>query len=188
LIALKFEEVIDMKDKAPFLLSPVVAGVIMATLLSLAGTRTNLNAQGAPIAIAAPQLGNEFDSNEIAAEGKYKNRLLAITGIIENFRKGPFGGTYVDLSTGQMFSAVHCEFKEGYDAQLAQYRKGAKITIMGTCKGMILGSVMLDDCHLPANTGNEDIGRSETTNGRDQAPQTHPSNVYHPTVPRSVSG
>jgi hypothetical protein len=94
------------------------------------------------ISITAEQLYKEYDANEIAADLKYKNKYLRVTGEIRDIRKGFGDAPYVNLATGVFTHQVLVTFPAGkYDNQLATYSTGTAIEVTGKCTGKTLGMV-----------------------------------------------
>ena len=107
-------------------------------------------AGGPAVTIDADALHAEYDANEVAADGKYKGKVLEVTGTVKEVKKGPFGGQEVELesSRNQFLSSVDCEFPDSAQGALAKLRKGQRVSIRGKCKGLLVGSVQLDNCVL----------------------------------------
>jgi len=100
--------------------------------------------------VTAGQLLDEYDANEVAAELKYKNKLIAVSGYVDSINvNGITGEPYVNLigSPGEWtLSWVRCTFPISAQTSLATLSEGDYVTIIGTCKYYILSSVTVDDC------------------------------------------
>lgn len=108
-------------------------------------TPDKIPAQKAVISITAEQLYKEYEDNEIAADMKYKNKLLQITGTIRVIRKTFGDAPHLNLATGHFSHQVMITFpSEKYDKQLAEFNRGDSIVITGTCGGLILGMIAID--------------------------------------------
>ena len=104
-----------------------------------------------PIRIAANKLMAEYQKNEIAADERYKGKLLAVTGIVANVGKGIDDTAYVALVTGDMIFKIQCFFEKKDNAALAQLGSGVEVTVIGWCDGKIKeGNVVLKKCALKA--------------------------------------
>lgn len=106
----------------------------------------------AAISISAVQLYKEYDSNGVAADKKYKDKLLAVTGAVDSIDKDILDTPYVTLRTqsfgsGLYSAEVQCMFEENHDA-LANLSKGQTVTIVGKCNGNSLINVILENCQL----------------------------------------
>lgn len=96
--------------------------------------------------VTAIQLYNAFNENEIAADSKYKNKVIEVTGEVNSVEKS-WGTIYVDLDVNWL-PMVHCAMNEDQIDAVAALKKGQKIIIRGTCTGVFLTIVSLDDCVL----------------------------------------
>jgi hypothetical protein len=108
--------------------------------------------EGIPVSVQT--LYSDYETNEAAADIKYKNKKLAVTGTIMNISSGYDDSYYVTLlsHTTEMFGieigGVDCYFSNAYE--VADLRKGNKITISGKCTGKS-GGVELKGCSILNN-------------------------------------
>jgi tetratricopeptide (TPR) repeat protein len=115
---------------------------------------TGLGAAEKPVKVAADKLMAEYQKNEIAADTRYKGKMLAVTGIVINVGKGIGDTAYVALVTGDIIFKIQCFFEKQDDAVLAQLGSGVQVTIIGWCEGKIKeGNVVLKKCALKAQLG-----------------------------------
>ncbi len=102
--------------------------------------------------ISANQLMDEYVANEVAAQLKYGDKLIAVSGYVDSVNINDFTGEpYVKLvgSPGDWaLCAVRCTFPISAQASLATLSEGDFVTITGTCKRYFLCDVMVDDCYL----------------------------------------
>lgn len=105
--------------------------------------RTNVNRVG------ISQILNEYKSNEVAADEKYKDRKVQVTGIINSIGKDLLGTMYVTLGTGQQFELYFFQamFDDEYKSQIVSLRKGDKITVVCRVTGLII-NVLAEECEL----------------------------------------
>jgi len=105
-----------------------------------------------PIAVDAKVLTKEYDSNELAADGKYKGKLLAVTGKISNIAE-TFGNITVSLEGSDLTKSVMCSFEESEKPSVAALKKGEKVTLVGTGDGSTAGLyVGLQNCKIAPAT------------------------------------
>ncbi len=92
------------------------------------------------IEITASQLYSEYKANEIAADQKYKGKMLKVTGVVSSIGKDIFGSPYVVLTGGGEYEVwgVQCTFSSTYEPQLAKLTKGQQVTVTGKCKGYLI--------------------------------------------------
>ena len=96
--------------------------------------------------VSATELHNIFQDNEVAANKKYKGKVIEVKGTVYKVDTG-WLGTYVYLDVG-LFSEIHCEMASGQEDILASLWKGQTVVIRGRCTGKTLGSVFLDNCKV----------------------------------------
>lgn len=105
-----------------------------------------------PVAIDAKVLTKEYDDNELAADGKYKGKSLAVTGKISNIAE-TLGNITVSLEGHEFTKTVMCSFEESEKASVAALKKGEKATLIGTGDGSTGGLyVGLQNCKVAAAT------------------------------------
>lgn len=100
-----------------------------------------------PIKISALQLSEEYNANKIAADQKYKDRILEVSGVINSIDKDILNTPYITLR-GQEFSlfGVQCMFDKSQEDKLAKLIKGQSITITGKVSGELIGNIILRNC------------------------------------------
>ncbi len=98
------------------------------------------NAKG--IAITADALSKEYTSDEKAADTKYLNKAIEVSGTISEIDKNQDGGTMAILQTSDPAAGIQCTMRE----KNVTLTKGQNITIKGFCSGNGLTGVSLTDC------------------------------------------
>jgi hypothetical protein len=126
-------------------------------LLALAiGLAPHLFAQGRVRYVKIETLLADYRGNEIAADQKYKNKTLVVTGVITRVAdtsnandKSDDSGSYMiwlgplpkpDVKNGERKNAdassvIVCYFTRGKKSDLLKLRAGQVITIRGRCRG-----------------------------------------------------
>ena len=127
----------------------ILASLIFAALLTASIAPTAYAQE--PIKITPKQLADEYDENEIAADQKYKGKILEMSGEIDDFGKGIFDAPYIKLEAG-FLSWVYCYLSKSYEPQLAQLSKGQRVTVQGVCDGIGFAYPELKDCILVETT------------------------------------
>lgn len=124
-------------------------------------TSTNNNQQGsnptpaaAPIMVSADQLMSDYANNEIAADNKYKNQTLEISGLVQSVNEGILSDPYIVIvpTENTAFSGIQCHFNESQAQELSTLNSGQSITVEGTGNGEILGEQMVEDCSIISAT------------------------------------
>ena len=128
--------------------SPSVASTDATTPAQTAAS-SNIEAPAAPpIAVSATQLSEDYDANEIAADAKYKNKAVDVTGTIDTIGKDILNNPYVALKTAEYSAfSVQCMFPQSEEATLANLSAGQQVTLEGTVSGKTL-NVLLDSCSI----------------------------------------
>lgn len=101
--------------------------------------------------VSAEALHAEYAANEIAADEKYKGKLIVVFGSLAEIRKDAFDNAVLDLATGKSqlsLYEVHCKLRESEQGQAASLGKGTVVFVKGRCDGFLLKSVMLSDCAI----------------------------------------
>ena len=98
------------------------------------------------ITLTSDQLFAEYDANDIAADKKYKGRILEVSGSVSDISRDILDNIYVTLKSGQfeVFS-IQCFFADSFEDKAAELRPDQYLTIRGRCDGKF-GNVMLKDC------------------------------------------
>jgi len=92
--------------------------------------------------IAADVLAKEYNTDEKAADTKYLNKAIEVSGTVIEVEHNQDGGAMVILQTGDPETSVQCTMRD----KGASPAKGQKVVIKGFCSGSIMGSVLLTDC------------------------------------------
>lgn len=83
--------------------------------------------------VTAEQIFNEFTANESAANQKYLNKAIEVSGEVAEVKKNQDSNTVVILKTTDPIFGVNCTFKEDPGA----IQPGGNITFKGICTGFI---------------------------------------------------
>jgi tetratricopeptide (TPR) repeat protein len=125
-------------------------GAIFALVIALEFLILSAGAGAAekPIRIAADKLMAAYLNNEVAADARYKEKLLAVTGLVANVGKDK-GDNYVALEALDIIGKIQCFFEKGDDNSLAQLGSGVQVTIIGRCEGKTKeDNILLKKCVL----------------------------------------
>ncbi len=107
-----------------------------------APTRSSVPSSPALIVSASTILAH-YKANEVAADDYYKGKYIEVEGKIRSITKNAFDIPVVSLEAGSSFDTVDCHYPKGSNRP-ASYMRGENVTIEGYCKGMILGSILID--------------------------------------------
>lgn len=94
------------------------------------------------IPITAVELAKEFSANESAANAKYLNKWLEVSGTVSEVDKNQEGGTMLVLDSGDPMTGVQCSMRE----KDAGANKGQTVKLKGMCSGSGIMGVSLTRC------------------------------------------
>ena len=116
---------------------------------SSSSTNSNSNQQEVAkeesIKVTARTLYAEYEANEIQADEKYKNKLLEVSGTIENIGKDILDDPYVSLKTDNVIGSVQCMLADSEQSKASQLQKGASIVLEGKNSGKMM-NIILRNC------------------------------------------
>ncbi|WP_153140793.1 OB-fold protein [Paraburkholderia agricolaris] len=122
-------------------------GASNANAREQSATATSAAVPVAPINVATGVLFDDYDSNEVAADQKYKGKALAIAGTVQSIDKDAFDNIVVALRTKNEFMPVHAYLDKEHESLAASLRKGQKIAWVCVGAGKIIGSPIIRDCN-----------------------------------------
>ena len=95
------------------------------------------------ITISASKLYKEYNENEIAADEKYKGKIIEVTGVIRDIGNDIMDNAYITLVGDEYFGDIQCYFNE--KSVVAKLSKGKRITVIGSCSGLMM-NVQINNC------------------------------------------
>jgi hypothetical protein len=133
----------------------VSCAVLLALTLTLLGCqKTKPPAPAAPAApavtVKAGDLLKEFGSNAAAADTKYKDKIIQVSGKAGPVQKLPLVGyiltVYGEDSGDGGMSGIQAFMAESATADVAKVKEGEAVTVQGKCDGGAVGQVKLSQC------------------------------------------
>lgn len=99
--------------------------------------------------VTAAQIVGDYKDNGVAADAKYKNKWVEVSGVVDTIDKDILDTPYIALKSYQyaIVDRIQCMFSRGDEAQLAQVSKGQEITLRGNVEGK-LGNVIIRKCEI----------------------------------------
>lgn len=97
------------------------------------------------IKVSAETLMRDYTANEVAADAKYKDKLIEVSGVISSIGKDILNKPYVALQTSDVIFTVQCMFDPSASSKLVNLTKDKSITVTGTMSGK-MGNVILKQC------------------------------------------
>jgi hypothetical protein len=155
----------DKKSIQNFFLALLIfgGGLLVVNFIFFANQSTPpSNSTAAPIVVSAAQLTSEYASNEVAADSKYKNQYLQISGNVDSVNTDLFGNPYVVITTGsQLFNEIQCSFSQDQESSLTLLQKGDPIVVDGIGNGYVITDVMVKNCSVVSS----EVVNPQTTPG-----------------------
>lgn len=94
--------------------------------------------------LSAAELFRIYDENEVAADLRFKGRLVRVEGTVESINVSFSGEPYISLEVpGHFLSGVRLDFSKAAMPHLAKVNKGAVIQVTCEVRGMMLRSPYL---------------------------------------------
>ena len=99
--------------------------------------------------LSANQLAQEYENNEVAADNKYKGKIVLVSGKIRDITK-TFGKPIITIGGTEFLGGldgVRCFFTENDEPSIARLYKGQHVKIKGKVRGKTL-NVRIENCTL----------------------------------------
>lgn len=96
--------------------------------------------------VIATDLASAFTTDEAAANKKYLNQVLEVSGIVAESSRNQDGKTVILLESGDPLSGVQCTMRDDNVA----IGNGSTVKITGFCNGYTM-VVLLSDCIIQHN-------------------------------------
>lgn len=94
------------------------------------------------VVLTVGELTNAFSTDEAAANEKYLNKAIEVTGTVSNTETNQDGNLVVYLVEDGAENDVQCTMRDSN----AQVTAGGTVTVKGFCTGSSLFGVLLTDC------------------------------------------
>ena len=132
----------------------IASSALLAVFIGLAGGSVDTDSgaqkvasQAAAYTLTADQLYSEYDSNQVAADAKYKDKVVEISGSIGGIGKDITDTAYVIIGGTGMLNGVQCMFPKGQETAIGNLSKGQQITAKGEVSSKI-GNVLVRNCTI----------------------------------------
>jgi hypothetical protein len=104
---------------------------------------------GRAIRVSAEDLDDAFEDNVDAANAKYKDKVIEVTGTVHKIDRSDSSAVTVELRSGEKDDdTIDCDFLPANAGEVAALKKGESVVIRGTCVGRVKGTVTLERCSL----------------------------------------
>lgn len=123
----------------------IIGGAAIGTYLWFKPHK-NMQRATADITLTAPELMAAFNNDEAAANAKYLDKVVAVSGKVKEATTND-GVTVVSLEADDDFGAVSCELDRFSDQKRTTFAPGEQLTLKGMCSGKTI-DVVLVQCVL----------------------------------------
>lgn len=103
--------------------------------------------QSPAYSLTADQLYNEYKSNEVAADSKYKGKIVLVSGVVQDIGKDIMDEAYIVIGGQGFLDGVQCMFTESENASIIRLSKGQSVKVKGEVSGK-MGNVLINKCSL----------------------------------------
>lgn len=129
-----------------------LVGLIVFCILAVGSTETDkdtqkVQSQAASYTVSANQLYSEYNSNEVAADAKYKGKVVIVSGTIQDIGKDIMDDAYIVIGGQGFLDGVQCTFTKGEQSSVARLSKGQQVTVKGVVAGK-MGNVLVNKASL----------------------------------------
>jgi len=101
-----------------------------------------------PLTVADVKAG--IDANEAKFNMQTKDKIMAVSGEVDSIKEDLFGGYFMVLKDPKdplaLVGTVHCKPAEQNSQRVMEVNKGDMLTVTGVGGGVIMGSLMLNEC------------------------------------------
>jgi hypothetical protein len=113
-------------------------------LASLENDAPPINSETKPVLkVTSKTLYKEYNNNEIAADDKYKGKIIQVRGTIRDIGKDIMDDAYISLIGDDFFGDVQCFFPD--KSYLLNLKKGQRVSVIGYCDGLFM-NIILQNC------------------------------------------
>lgn len=113
-------------------------GLVYGSFLYLKPT-ANLQHATPAYSLSAIELFSDYEKDETAANTKYLDKVLQVSGIIESVAENDDGILTITLDANNDLSGVICQLEN----HNTTYKAGDSITLKGLCSGMLMDVVLV---------------------------------------------
>jgi hypothetical protein len=125
----------------------LVFGILAVGSLDTDTDTQKVSTQTPSYTLSAHQLYSDYNSNEVAADSKYKGEVVIVTGTIQDIGKDIMDNAYIVIGGGGFLDGVQCTFTSGQQSSVASLSKGQKVKVKGEVSGK-MGNVLVNKCSL----------------------------------------
>jgi hypothetical protein len=99
-------------------------------------------------AVTASDLWMAYMRDPAAADRKYRDRSVVVSGRIRSIDRDYDGGMLVRLSTGEAMATVNAKLASAGDPAMLTLNKGREVSLLCVGRGAAIGAPLLASCFL----------------------------------------
>ena len=126
---------------------------VLAIFIILGGGSLDTDGDAEKISVATPdyvlsanKLFKEYDKNSVAADAKYEDKIVVVSGTIQSIGKDIMDTAYLVIGGTGFLDGVQCMLPAGQEGLVARVSKGQYVTLKGKVSGQIMGNVIVNNC------------------------------------------
>ena len=126
---------------------------VLAIFIILGGGSLDTDGDAEKISVATPdyvlsanKLFKEYDKNSVAADAKYEDKIVVVSGTIQSIGKDIMDTAYLVIGGSGFLDGVQCTLPRGQEGLVARVSKGQYVTLKGKVSGQIMGNVIVNNC------------------------------------------
>ena len=120
----------------------VIAAAVTGIILFNKSHRSTADATSDYI-VAAPALLQEFSQDEVAANQKYLDKVVAVQGKVKSVDTDEEGNMNLTLDAADEMAGVICTIPKSDSPDAAKVAIGETVTVKGICTGMLMDVVLI---------------------------------------------
>lgn len=98
------------------------------------------------IAVSAREIASDYDDNEVAADQKYKGKILEVSGIVASIDSSVGDQAIVQLVGKNEFQTVSTQGNNDFTQYATTLKKGQNIVLICKGDGEVIGFPQLKNC------------------------------------------
>jgi len=158
---------------------------IFNRLFGGSSSKTQAQSSIPPMNVTPKELFDAYKNNKVAADLKYKDKMIIITGRIQNFGTQTFASDnpVIYFSDGSLWgNSLAMFFNKSWANRIAELRIGDTITVEGKFTGFFITNLQMNNCRLII----ERISSNEPSYGHSSPTTQSPSIIQFPSELRGI--
>ncbi len=96
--------------------------------------------------LSANTLYKEYERNSVAADAKYEDKIVKVSGTVQSIGKDITDTAYLVIGGTGFLDGVQCMLPGGQESAVANVREGQFVTLKGKVSGEMMGTVIVRNC------------------------------------------